>query len=144
MRPARIEIQPLPHHQGATLRSIDEHEPNWRQQRPLVSEVDCRTRHDKMYTVQDYITEEWVRWGVAAAVVILRAGVRLQMVGWRNLDGTDLWCSLGLVSWAPTRPHKSFHLRLLTLCLQVFYITVTACNYILTQRKLPMVMPLGT
>jgi hypothetical protein len=50
-------------------------------------------------TPQEYIIEEWTRYGIAVSIMLLRFSVRLTMTGWRNFDGTDFWCALALVSW---------------------------------------------
>ena len=44
--------------------------------------------------------EVWAKYGVAVAVMILRFATRLRLLGWRNFDGTDLWCVISAVSLA--------------------------------------------
>lgn len=43
--------------------------------------------------------EVWAKYGVAVAVMMLRFATRWRLLGWRNFDGTDLWCVISAVSF---------------------------------------------
>jgi hypothetical protein len=40
----------------------------------------------------------WIQYAVAISWMILRFVVRFTMVGWRNFDGSDVFCVLSAVS----------------------------------------------
>jgi len=54
-----------------------------------------------MAVLSSFQVEVWAKYGVAMVIVIIRFIVRLKMVGWRNFDGTDFWCTVSAVSPPP-------------------------------------------
>lgn len=56
--------------------------------------------HQVKMAMSSFGVEVWAKYGVAVAVMALRFVTRWRLIGWRNFDGTDLWCAISAVSEA--------------------------------------------
>ena len=50
-----------------------------------------------MTTPEQFTLEVWVKYAICVFCMLTRFAVRLYIPGWRNLDGTDVWCALAVV-----------------------------------------------
>jgi hypothetical protein len=57
-----------------------------------------------MMELSHFALEVWIKYGIAVPIMLSRFVLRLYAPGWRNLDGTDIWCALSTVSLASSRP----------------------------------------
>ena len=50
-----------------------------------------------------FALEVWIKYGIAVPIMLARFALRLHTPGWRNFDGTDIWCALSTVGLASSR-----------------------------------------
>ncbi|KAI6782599.1 uncharacterized protein J7T54_003611 [Emericellopsis cladophorae] len=68
-----------------------------------------------------FALEVWIKYGIAVPIMLARFALRLHTPGWRNFDGTDIWCALSTI----------------------LYTIVTTCDYLMSTPDFPTIIPLN-